>query len=361
MKSNLRFFKNAKTLSVDKFFKNVLYDSKFGYYATRLPFGVKGDFITSPKVSYLFSEMIAIWIVSSWETFGKPKNFNIVELGPGDGSLVNTLLKSFKKFPEFNSIKKIFLYEESNHLKKIQKRNISNKDVKWIKNFNKIKKGPIIFFGNEFFDAIPIKQFKKKNNFFFEKNYTIDKNYKIKEVFKLASHNNVNDIKSYKAVKKLRFIEWPKFGLQELIKITKKISKLNGCILLIDYGYLKPNNYNTIQSVMKHRKNNVLKNLGKADITAHVNFSLLSEFFLKKNLKVKNIITQQQFLKNMGIIERAEILANKMKFNEQTDLYSRVKRLLSPNSMGNLFKVILAYKCNKSNFAGFKKCSTQKN
>ena len=90
------------------FFKNVLYDKKFGYYNSKIPFGEKGDFITSPKISNLFSEMIAIWIISTLGKFGKPKNFNIVELGPGDGSLTKILLRSFKKFPKFNSIKKIY-------------------------------------------------------------------------------------------------------------------------------------------------------------------------------------------------------------------------------------------------------------
>ena len=84
--------------------------------------------------------MIAVWIISTWELFGKPKNFNVVELGPGDGSLTITLLKSFKKFPEFNLIKKIFLYEKSNYLKKIQKKRILDKNVNWITNFDKIKK-----------------------------------------------------------------------------------------------------------------------------------------------------------------------------------------------------------------------------
>ena len=116
MKADIKFFKKSKILPVDKFFRNVLYDNKFGYYSSHLPFGKKGDFVTSPKVSQLFSEMIAIWIVNTWESFGKPKNFNIIELGPGDGSLTNILIKSFKKFPEFNSVKKIFLYEESNFL-----------------------------------------------------------------------------------------------------------------------------------------------------------------------------------------------------------------------------------------------------
>ena len=82
MTNNLKFFNKSRTLPVDKFFKNVLYDNKFGYYNSKLPFGVKGDFITSPIISSLFSEIIAIWIISSWELFGKPKNFSIIELGP---------------------------------------------------------------------------------------------------------------------------------------------------------------------------------------------------------------------------------------------------------------------------------------
>ena len=355
MKSNIKFFNKSKTLPVDEFFKNVLYDNKFGYYKSRIPFGIKGDFITSPKVSSMFSEMIAIWIISTWELFGKPKNFIIVELGPGDGSLTNVLIRSFKKFPEFNSIKKIFLYEESNYLKKIQKKNILDKNVTWINNYNSIRKGPVIFFGNEFFDALPIKQFKRERHSVLEKNYTLDKNYRVREVFSEASKNDIKILKSYKAFKNLNFIELPKFGFDELKKMIKKISVLKGCILMIDYGYLESNNQSTLQSVMRHKKNDLLNNLGKADITAHVNFNLLNEFFLKNSIKVKKVITQKEFLENMGIIERAKIVANKMKFSEQSDLYLRIKRLLSPSSMGDLFKVILAYKFNKNiNFSGFK-------
>ena len=158
---------------------------------------------------------------------------------------------------------------------------------------------------------------------------------------------------SFKSLKELEFIEFPKIGFQELKKIAKKINQLKGCILLIDYGYFKSNNQNTLQSVMKHKRNDLLKNLGKADITSHVNFELLKEFFSKNNLNIKNVITQRQFLKSMGIIKRAEKVAKKMKFTEQTNLYLRIKRLLSPRYMGNLFKVVLAYKFRKDNFAGF--------
>ena len=122
MKSNLKFFKKEKSLPVDKFFQNVLYDKKNGYYATKQPFGEKGDFITAPKISNLFSEIIAIWIISTWQSFGKPKNFNIIELGPGDGSLTKILLKVFERFPDFNSSKKVYLYEVSGFLKNLQKK-----------------------------------------------------------------------------------------------------------------------------------------------------------------------------------------------------------------------------------------------
>ena len=353
MRTNLKFFKKKKVLPIDEFFHNVLYDKKIGYYNSKSPFGKKGDFITSPKISNIFSEMIAIWIISTWETFGKPKNFNIVELGPGDASLTNILLKVFEKFPKFNSLKKIFLYEKSKYLKIKQKR-LLKKKVKWIKNYSEIKKGPVIFFGNEFFDAIPIKQFRREGKKYFEKYYTCDKRNKIREIFKPASEKDTKILNSLKSIKNLKFIEFPKEGLAELKKISSKISKLNGCLLMIDYGYLKPNNQNTLQSVIKHSKNNIFRNLGKADITCHVNFSLLSEYFVKNNLKVKKTITQNEFLNNMGILQRAEIVSKNMKFSEKSDLYLRLKRLLSPQYMGDLFKVILAYKSQISFYNGFK-------
>ena len=354
MKTEKVFFKKSKVIPIDKFFSNVLYDKKLGYYNSKIPFGKEGDFVTSPKISNIFSEIIAIWMISCWETFGRPNNLNIVELGPGDGSLTKILLRTFKKFPEFNSIKKLFLFEKSIYLRKIQKKNILDKGVKWIDNFDKLKKGPIIFFGNEFFDALPIKQFKKIYNSLYEKNYTLNQKFEIEEVFRKASQQDKKMIENFKTIKKLKFIEFPKLGFNELKKISKKISELQGCILIIDYGYLKPNNQNTLQSVIKHKKNKLLNNLGKADITAHVNFSLLSEFFIKNNLKIKNIITQKNFLESMGILERAKIIAKKMKFTEQTDLYLRIQRLLSPKYMGNLFKVILAYNFKDNNFTGFK-------
>ncbi len=354
MKSNLKFFKNSKSLTVDRFFNNVLFDKKNGYYSKKNPIGKNGDFVTSPQISNLFSEIIAIWLISAWEILGKPKIFNIVELGPGEGSLVKNILKTFERFPEFDSIKKIYLFEKSQLLIRIQKQKVKSTKVQWIKNFKKINKGPVIFFGNEFFDAIPIKQFKREKNLLLEKHFILDNNYAIKKVFKKASFRDQKIINSYVCLKKLNYIEFPMLGMQNLKKILKKVLRLGGCILFIDYGYLKSNNQDTLQSVKSHGKNFTLKNLGKADITSHVNFGLLTEFFKKNGLKVEKVVTQNFFLKRMGIIERAEMISKKMKFIDKTNLYLRLKRILGERLMGSLFKVICAHNFKNKNFLGFK-------
>ena len=176
MISNNNYFSNTKILAVDKFFDRVLFDKKIGYYSSKIPFGNKGDFLTSPGISNLFSEIIGIWLISTWYTFKKPKRFNIVELGPGDGNLTKILIKTFQKFPEFNNAVKIYLYERSNLLKKLQKKNINSSRPQWVNNFTKINNGPVVFFGNEFFDAIPIKQFLRKKKTLYEKHNLQNKN-----------------------------------------------------------------------------------------------------------------------------------------------------------------------------------------
>ena len=357
MSSEAKFFKKSKALPVDKFIENVLYDNNVGYYNSNFPFGNKGDFVTAPTISRLYSEMIAIWMVSTWEIFGKPKNFNIVELGPGDGSFIKILLDVSKKFPEFNSSKNIYLYETSNFLKKVQKKTIKNNKIKWIENFKTINNGPVIFFGNEFFDAIPIKQFSYFNKKLFEKFYKINPMTGLSETYREASKEYISKIKSFKVLNNHEFIEYPKIGFGELEKITKKITKLTGGILLIDYGYLNVVNKSTLQAVMKNRKikmNSLFKNLGKADITYLVNFSLLNEFFLKKKTKEKKIVNQKFFLEKMGILERAKILKKKMTHDERERMDLTLMRLLNPRLMGGLFKVIFAYKSKKNNFLGFK-------
>ena len=178
MNKIIKILKEKKSIPLDEFINIALYDKKSGYYIKNNPFGKGGDFITAPLISKLFSEMLALWCIAFWEHLKKPEKIIVVELGPGDGSLCNDLLKTFKKFKNFYNSLEINLLEVSYKLKKIQNKKIKNSKVKWINKINEINKGPIIFLGNEFFDSLPIKQIFKKKNSLLENHITLSKDKK---------------------------------------------------------------------------------------------------------------------------------------------------------------------------------------
>ena len=161
--------KKSHSLPLDKFINFSLYNKKFGYYMKKNPFGKEGDFITAPNISRLFSEMIAIWTISFWESLGSPKKFNLIELGAGNGEMMRVLIESFKNFPSFYNSCNFFIHEKSPSLIKTQKKKLIDTKIIWISKIDKIKKNPSIFLANEFFDAIAIKQFRKKKNLWYEK------------------------------------------------------------------------------------------------------------------------------------------------------------------------------------------------
>jgi NADH dehydrogenase [ubiquinone] 1 alpha subcomplex assembly factor 7 len=265
----------------------------------------------------------------------------------------STLIRVFKKFPDFFNSSNIFLYEKSESLKKLQKKNLLGEKVKWIKNFKNIKSGPVIFLGNEFFDAIPIKQYKKVNNILYEKYVKLDNNSTVRPFLQKTNSKTIKELKKFNLIKNQSFIEFPKQGLGELDLITSTIKRLSGGLLLIDYGFLKQMSRDTLQSVKNHKKNMIFDNVGDADITSLVDFSLLKTYFKKKKIKTNNVVTQGFFLKKIGIINRAEMLSKKMNFQEKTEIYYRLQRLLNPKQMGELFKVIFAFKLKKKFTTGF--------
>ena len=354
MSKIIKLLKEKKTIPLDQFINIALYDKKFGYYMKSNPFEKKGDFITAPLISNLFGEMIAVWCVAFWEHLGKPKKISLVELGPGDGTLCKDLLKTFRQFEEFYNSLEINLLEISDMLKKIQKTKINNKKVKWIKKIEEINCGPVIFFGNEFFDALPIKQIYKKKKKFFEKYITLSTNEKnIKFLHKRANNNLIKRIKSLNLISVGNTIEYPIEALKILEQISKKINKFNGGLLAFDYGYAITKNQNTLQAVKKHNYLDIFFKPGHSDITSHINFELFNKSLSKNNLDVKKITNQSEFLKKIGILERANILSKKITFKEKADMFYRLKRLLDPQEMGNHFKVMFAQKKGGNFSLGF--------
>jgi len=354
MNKIINILKEKKSIPLDQFINFALYDKKFGYYMKKNPFGKEGDFITSPLISNLFGEMLAVWCVAFWEHIGKPSKILLVELGPGDGSLCKDLLKVFKQFKDFYNSLEINLLEISDKLKIIQKTKINNKKVKWIKKIKEINYGPIIFLGNEFFDSLPIKQIYKKKKLFFEKYVALsNNNKKIEFLHKRANNNLIKRIRNLNLISVGNTIEYPIEALKFLEAIAKKINKFEGGLLTFDYGYTIKKNQNTLQSLKKHKYLNVFFKPGHSDITSHINFKLFHKILNKNNLDVQKITKQSEFLKKIGILERANILSKKMTFKAKANMFYRLKRLLDPEEMGDLFKVIFAQKKGGNFSLGF--------
>ena len=354
MNKIINILKEKKSIPLDQFINISLYDKKSGYYMKKNPFGKKGDFITAPLISNLFGEMIAIWCVAFWEYIGKPKKILLVELGPGDGSLCKDLLRTFRQFKKFYNSLEINLLEISDKLKSTQKLKINNRKVKWIKNIKEINCGPLIFLGNEFFDALPIKQIYKKKKLFFEKYVTLSNdNKKIRFLHKKANNNLIKRTQNLNLISNGNTIEYPIEALKFLDTIAKKINKFDGGLLTFDYGYDAKKNKNTLQSIKQHKYTNIFSMLHHSDITSHLNFKLFHKMLKKNNLNVEKITTQNEFLKKIGILERANILSKKMTFKEKANMFYRLKRLMDYREMGSLFKVLFAQKKGRKFSLGF--------
>ena len=345
--------KNSYSLPLDKFIDLCLYDKKIGYYMRKNPFGEKGDFITAPNVSRMFPEMIAIWIVGFWENLGSPKKFNLIELGAGNGSMMKILIESFKNFPDFFKACNILIHEKSPKMINIQKKELKIKKVVWISEFKQIKKIPSIFIANEFFDSIAIKQFNRKKNIWFEKYVKIQKNksgFFFNKKFNMKKFEKKID---YNISKNQNFIEYSLVGTKYLKNITNFIKKNNGGLLIIDYGYFEKKMKNTLRAISNHKYSDILQNMGKSDITHNINFYLFRKL-IKKLGGVSNILTtQRDFLINMGIERRAEIISKNQNFSKKADIYFRLKKLIDINQMGKIFKVMFIKKQKNNYKLGF--------
>ena len=328
-------------LPLDKFIDLSLYDRKHGYYIKENPFGEKGDFITAPNISRLFSETIAIWIVSFWQSLGSPKKFNLIELGAGNGEMMKVIIESFQNFPNFFKSCNLIIHEKSLSLIKTQKKNLYKKKITWISKINEINDHPSIFIANEFFDAMPIKQFIKRKNLWFEKFVNLkDK----KKPFFFEKKINIQKIEKkikFKISKNQKFIEYSMEGFRYLKNISKIIKENKGGLLLIDYGFSDWKMKNTLQAVKDHKFANILNDIGTIDITHNINFNLFKKLINKFGGLKSNLTNQKNFLIKMGIKQRAEIISKKHNFLKKADIYYRLKRLIDEKQMGNLFKVML--------------------
>ena len=332
----LKYLHENPYIYLDEFIQLVHGDQDHGYYVSEEMIGKKGDFTTAPEISQMFGEVIAIKILQVISK-NNIKHFNLIELGPGRGTLINDILRVLNKHlsPETNI---------SLHFNEINKNFIENLKLQFPKcNINSVigdyPDQHSFFIANEFVDALPIRQLKKRGKTYYETVIKKSLNGDLEFDIEIARTESEIYVKSRIDLKNNQIFEYSPQTIEVFNQIINFLEKNKGHLLLIDYGYIKHPLKSTIQSIKNHKKTDVLNDIGKQDITYHVNFDCLISILENKKFLEYKFQTQSAFLKLNGIEERASQLC-KQNPDKAQEINTQLKRLIDNEHMGNLFKVL---------------------
>lgn len=332
-------------ISIADFMALALGHPEHGYYRKHNPLGAKGDFITSPEISQVFGEMIGVWMGEVWRQLGAGP-VSLVELGPGRGTLMADLLRATKKIPGFHESLTIHMVETSPvlaHEQYLQLRN-EHRRIEWLESVDELPQSKTLLVANEFFDALPIKQHMVTPEGMCERK--IYWNPKTEQLEFILGQAGLSLAKSGKVIPDGTIIEQCPSARSIMRSISNHIKTHHGAALFIDYGYLGDAHHDTLQAVKSHQFHPVLKDPGDADITAHVDFTSLMDIAREAGVFVHGLENQGTFLTRMGAELRAEMLMKNALDTQREAISSSVKRLISPQAMGELFKVMAITSAN---------------
>lgn len=304
------------------------------YYDKRDPFGGDGDFITSPEISQMFGELIALWMTDIWMRHNSPAHVNYVELGPGRGTLAADILRNSKQF-NFNP--KPYFVETSQTLRKAQA--LAVPDALFCDSIDDLPEdGPLFIVANEFFDALPIRQFISTHSGWRERVVASDKGDKFTAMpGTIAMDSFIPD--NIRNAPNDSIYETSPDTSNSVYELISRIKNQGGIMLIIDYGYDRMGHGNTLQAVSNHQFADPFEKPGMRDLSAHVNFMEIANIAKLRDMKIKGPINQGDWLQNLGINIRAENLSTAAP-DRAKDINEARLRLTSEDEMGRLFKVI---------------------
>lgn len=317
-------------------FEDVFALSNRFYYANHTPFGKEGDFITAPEISQMFGECLALFMITFFEKIKTP--FHLVEMGPGQGSLMKDVLRVLQKFNV--PVLDVYMVEQSPSLKKIQQDTLKHVTIPitWVDTLDDVPKEFSIFMGNEFLDALGLTQYSIKKGDVFKKHITSNSDdFIVVDIpYTGIVPPRVQQIMDLNPQRDRYDIEYSDPSFQTIAHLSHHIQKYGGMMIMIDYGDDVENRVgDTLQAVKKHAYVDVLKNLGHGDLTYHIDF-----YGLKTMFPSSKVLSQRDFLLTYGIKERLHQLILKNPY-EKDDLMAQVDRLIHPRLMGDLFKVFV--------------------
>ena len=315
-----------------------------GYYITQDPFGKAGDFVTAPEISQMFGELLGLAIAQAWVEQGSPASFVLAELGPGLGTLMSDALRAASRAPGFAEAAELWLVETSPVLRAEQAKRLPQPN--WADSIDDLPEGPLFLLANEFFDALPIRQYHLKDGRWRE------------TVVGLAEDKLALGLKSLPEALE----DAPEGAIRERCPsgeafagaIAQRIADHGGAAIIVDYGYDQPipEGADTFQAVREHAYVDPLSHPGTADLTAHVHFGALAEAARDMGAATSKLISQGDLLGRLGIGARATSLARAAP-DQAAAIEAALKRLTHADEMGSLFKALAIYPASAPPPPGF--------
>lgn len=324
-------------VSIADYMADCLLHPEFGYYATRDPLGVAGDFTTAPEISQMFGELVGLSLAQAWVDQGCPSPFTLAELGPGRGTLMADLLRATRPVPGFHDALDLWLVEASPALREVQARTLSGHAPRWVGDTEALPDAPLFAVANEFLDALPIRQFQRDGAGWRERLVGLENGalaFGLGPAQRPAALEHRLDDTSDGDIVELCA---PAAAVADAL--GRRIATHGGAALIVDYGDWRSLG-DTLQAVRNHAPVDVLDEPGKADLTAHVDFEAVANAAALRGCAHSRLTSQGVFLERLGITARAQALARTAAPGDSADVAAAHRRLTHPQEMGNLFKVL---------------------
>lgn len=328
-------------MSLADYMATALLHPDWGYYSTRDPLGAAGDFTTAPEISQMFGELIGLALAQAWSDQGRPTPFTLAEFGPGRGTLMADALRAAgRALPEFAAAAHVVLVEASPVLRAAQKDRLAGCKPDWVESADALPDAPLFLIANEFFDALPVRQFTRGQTGWRETVVTLDQ----------AAPGGFGLALGPEAPLDALAHRLADTGPGDLVEIcpaartvtqaaARRIADHGGAGLIVDYGDWRSQG-DTIQALRGHTPVPILDTPGRADLTAHVDFEALAEAATAAGATHSLLTPQGIFLERLGITARAQSLARNLSGGALESHIAAHRRLTHPEEMGNLFKVL---------------------
>jgi NADH dehydrogenase [ubiquinone] 1 alpha subcomplex assembly factor 7 len=351
-------------IGVAEYFTRCLHDPRDGYYATRPDLGAGGDFITAPLVSQMFGELIGLWAVETWTRMGRPAPFRLVEMGPGDGTLMSDLLRAARLAPDFLAAADLWLVEVSPPLRALQAERLAGVAPNWADRLEAVPDGaPMILIANEVLDCLPARQFVRTGTGWAERVIGLDNDQLAFGLRALsppprggggraaAGGGSPAEPAASPSGPSARLPhqgeDLPPGAIlesspaQEALgaELGHRVATDGGAALLIDYGRDTAGPGDTLQALQDHRKVDPLESPGQADLTVWADFPAALAAGVEAGAKAGPILSQAMFLAMLGIEARAQALAA-ARPDRADQIARQLDRLTGQAQMGALFKAV---------------------